>query len=809
MRHIWRHQGLMIVGMSLGSLLFASSASAAPTISDNFPNQSNFSPAGNVMLEVANDGGTSSLRIDRSSAMVYFPSAEGGKIYVNDFNHCLMDGGVDTTEDGIPPGNGSNNWDTSVRISKVTEMLQGGEINQSYSQVGNPIRNKILDSVVTRTSYAECSKPLVLEVNNLVASKGLGRDHLYPVKIEFNVRPNFDDAVPRGRVDYMVNAFSLRAESRVSGAKPKITYDGSRRTINTEFGLQNRSPGEDKIFRRFQMEFGADCSVTSPREFSVSWRDDDYRTGVNSDRDIEFSIYQRLPGESNFKKIPIRYSPESGGREYIGEDITPMGGNIISQSARVTLQPEAQYYWEWRNVYDANGIQFTVPFDGIYYDHPCPVRSSGSWRLEGTTDLRSPAYVEAGSSVIWKHLVRNAGEDPVDKDATGEIVMYVRQPDGNTVDGTTRIVNLPKKNANTIQPFAQPGHIAWDQQSEYPVNDSHIGKEICSYITWRPLSSTMLSTSGQSTPKCVKVGKSPYLAIRGGDALADGGFKQTDGTCTAPDSSYGFKGRDLPNDARGNYGEYALRALQSVENFGSGGLVGKTGSSYNPLTFANVSSLGYFGTPEQCLSELVDPVAARGYSALGGSTVSISELVSHGSNNYYRDGSLTINGGTIPRGVKLRIVVEGDVYIRNDISYENNGYAGIADNLRNLPMLTIVALPRAGSPPTHGNIKIDNNVKRLDGYFEARDAFATCNNDGPVNKASNIDSSSCGNPLVVNGVIIARQILAKRVSGTHPSEMHPAEVFNYRPDFVLERYDSSPLDDRTSIMSEMELPPRY
>jgi hypothetical protein len=224
----------------------------------------------------------------------------------------------------------------------------------------------------------------------------------------------------------------------------------------------------------------------------------------------------------------------------------------------------------------------------------------------------------------------------------------------------------------------------------------------------------------------------------------------------------------------------------------------------NGLTFANVnhaSSLnvsegmfgGMFGTAP-CVDYWGDrPTAAT--------ALPTGEVKDWPSGKYYvTTGNISISSasGGIPAGKKIELYVSGNVAITGNITYNTAGW-----NVRtDIPSFRLVV---------NGVIYIDNDVTELDGLYAAvpdsgyadpsigevafsapiDGTIATCSRGfASYNPRGILDSSDasmpadCAKRLTFNGSVAGLQIWLLRTGGSVATNA-PAEVFNYRPETWL------------------------
>jgi hypothetical protein len=242
-----------------------------------------------------------------------------------------------------------------------------------------------------------------------------------------------------------------------------------------------------------------------------------------------------------------------------------------------------------------------------------------------------------------------------------------------------------------------------------------------------------------------------------------------------------------------------------VKGFYSDGAQTAAGANYNALTFANNGG-GWGGNFEgayrwsNCIPDYYSQLPPTATN-VGGAP--LSSYV--GTSDYYKvnvaAGSLydLNNSGpvSVGDGKKVRVFVNSDVYIKNNIIY------GGGNDANNMPKFVLVV---------KGSIYIDPSVTRLDGFYIAQPNNAanavntdtgiiwTCHPDdqNPIDYTYPANPPCSSTPLVVNGALVAKQINFLRgrgnVAAANTGEDtlagglgsgNIAEIINYTPQMVI------------------------
>lgn len=277
------------------------------------------------------------------------------------------------------------------------------------------------------------------------------------------------------------------------------------------------------------------------------------------------------------------------------------------------------------------------------------------------------------------------------------------------------------------------------------------GDKICSYIAvdnnWSVKNDQSADTFRASNIACVVVTKSPNLNLSGSDSYAKDGFTGSD-----------VRENIVPGtDKRGSYSQYGLLTgdKNGVTNFGSAGYTTASQANHKfacKLSYANTGNVqddckdlnglqaaslikpdnGKLSTPKW-------PTSFKGQLA---SQVSINSLQASG--DYHRNGPLTITGGSLSKGRHVRLFVEGDVTISDNISVDE---ADIHNSLSDIPSLTVVA---------KGDIRVEHGVRVIAGTYVAGGKFESCKEAQNQKKTPALGVNGvCQNKLKINGAIVS------------------------------------------------------
>lgn len=341
----------------------------------------------------------------------------------------------------------------------------------------------------------------------------------------------------------------------------------------------------------------------------------------------------------------------------------------------------------------------------------------------------------------------------------------------------------------------------------------------------------------------------PYLKVFGADVMS-GGWFSAGGSCNtaagsnyqdpnypgSPDNRVGgilaFSKEDGSGNGAGGassqYGAFALGIIEgngaASHGFYSAGALTAVGSTpKNKLSFANDNAAapwgGFFeGNVRQsaCVPDYYAKLATTTASGLGVLTSATGTgaytATASGSDPY----NVTAGAVNIAAGRRITIFVNGNAYIGHNITYQLDGES-------NVPKFALVV---------KGNIYIDPSVTRIDGVYIAQPAGSiVAADDGAIWTCHRDDSypvytdfiSACGNPLTVNGSLIAKQVNFLRTRGDvtvaatsedslsgATSSNNIAEIVNYTPAMVVGGpFFNQPPGPTLKVQSIISLPPVF
>ncbi len=280
--------------------------------------------------------------------------------------------------------------------------------------------------------------------------------------------------------------------------------------------------------------------------------------------------------------------------------------------------------------------------------------------------------------------------------------------------------------------------------------------ETSAYGTFSVTSSTSTTYGPYQTQN---VYTKPYINVNGGDVMA--GFGQTNNACSASNIYTWNQGSGL------YYGSGSTLAVitggldsgfasgQGTSNTPPNGLIfsnNVAGSSYGGKFCSYPTTATVASSQTQQLYSQLDSVYGSGNSCNLSSTITTPCLYNYGSSSFTMPSSLSIGPGG-----HVIFYGTGDFNIGSDFSISIP--SGVSDNPNYIPSLEVVV---GGG----GNINIANNVTQIAGVYMATGNINDCVIGGILpsptgnmfNDIRQPSSNTCGNQLVVNGVLEANQI---------------------------------------------------
>ncbi len=701
-------------------------------------------------LEVS--GGSSTSLDAPTSTVVIYSNTPNPRIVIKHFNHCT-DGSTNYGRDSSMPPILSGS-DTSF------DLYQGGD--PSDLGLAAPTVNNSISSVASGCEGQDYTFTPNLTV---MGTPGTGLEGFYVARL--NARLTLGNGV---------NAFKVQVLDSSGNPGGYVSYTNQD---NFRFSLQKRpgsAAGQSNIGIKFAMPCNAPATLTS----SLSWYDDDYGTG-NQFPNLEFRVSSRPRGSSGPYTTFITNTSD-------------WGGEAVNKSIPITLNKGDEYIWEWINVNNSNGIQFTVPFNSIFAEVACV-----NYNVTPSVTLDS-SIVEPGATVTVNPKVHNDGPSVTSPTqwqvsrftlASGEAVPnsgggtspgapcagFFKLPPGCTVIASgSDIFNVGDTSLPNVANI---------------IDDLPAGSQICYALSIQPYDLT--STDWRhSPPVCVKIGSKPKVQVWGGDVISRSNII----------TSTTVKNIAASNHTFGSWGEYGIFSLGTNNGMASGAGLSGSGSLYagqgawSALTFANKG--GIFGSygPSSALparSGVANYFMAKTSSPLASNTLSLSGKT--GVLRYDGAADIVINPSNILKNNSVVIVApNARVRIAGPITYVNGPFVKATE----IPQVVIIA----------SSIDIDGSVSNIDAWLVATNGINTCD-DVPL--AAQLSINICNVPLTINGPVISTSLYLQRTggSGAGAASGDPAERINLRADAYLWAKTQTGNDGTATTVFSYEAPPRF
>ncbi len=586
------------------------------------------------------------------------------------------------------------------------------------------------------------------------------------------------------------NRFNIRLVGGAGNGPNSAIVGYSATGEAQDFGLARDYPYSGT--RDYSLPFAPDCNAV---DRTVTARLYDLDNGSGASPTLEqgsntirtwINEYETRPdGSLNLvRRVPLTFLKRDGtaaNADHLGsERYVIWGEDGETTFVRFPTRAGFKYRFVMTDVYYVNILQFRLPYDSIYFYEPCPPPLPEGRKFEpiitATPTIRK---VADGEGYTFEYLARNDSDAP--GSSTVNYTWTARASGGATWSGSGS-ESIGRTGRERLNLFARTADLGQ-------------GERVCANLSlrWDDPTTAVNPDTKSAAEVCIVIGKFPLVHIKGGDLRAGGSVGS--GSCTATDGKVVGTANKFGATRVGSWGEYGVFAAKDVITFGSAAEhswseTGPPAAEFGKkLTFANTPSLGKF-SPGFCMHDYYQDYINQIPTATtipAGSTVNINAL--NGVNK--TSGTLVVNGGTIPQGKQVVILSSGNVVINTDIAFEN-----VVDDVSKIPKVVIWA----------DNILIAPGVERIDGVLVARNTLTTCDT-----LAVELSIGTCNRPLLINGVVQAGKIALRRTHGAQGAQQAtPAEVFNLRPDFLLQSF-GAPGATNISVRTEglTELPPRY
>ncbi len=587
---------------------------------------------------------------------------------------------------------------------------------------------------------------------------------------------DFSALIPAGVVNVQ-NHFHItlnRADGIVGYSK---SADASR------FGVaQEYRPNQ---YKKYNLPFAPDCSVSSSKVVRASIYDDDNGTANIQPKEFRLYIQEYTSAGAPTQRVPLTVTASS--KQNLGNNTwIAKSGNKKYDYIDFTVKAGFKYRFVLDSIYSVNLLQFQLPFDSIYFEKPC------STSVDRQSSITPAPVAEEGQKLTGGFSLVNTG--PV-----AGSVNYVRQvwrdDNDNNVRDPGETLFLDDSGNSNVPANSTTNLSDWTDTASL----SKHGSKVCVSLSITAANANTKIANATPDIHCTRIGKKPKVQIWGGDVRVRGDIETS--TATINDNG--------TDKLFGSWVEYGAFAVGSSTGFASGsglnnGATNPDPKNWNRLTFANVddsgaAQYGLYTLPPQ-LTSLAGQFAAA--TPNGGA---VSDLGSLNSGTYTAN-NLTINASTIGqdaanKGKSIIIVATGTVKIQGDINYVAPGGGDTFTSPGQLPQVVIIA----------NKIDIAGSVGQVNAWLlttGANGGINTCTDRALTDK---LNSTVCNNKLTVNGAVATQHLYLRRTggSGAGTAAGDPAETFNLRPDAYIWAYLRAASAGKAQTVYSVELPPRF
>lgn len=696
-------------------------------------------------------------------------------VYIYGYNFCPGNPIGNNSRDNLINGHYANNPGQLAVGSNVTKYQVGQQtIRGQYKGGGSSDCNP---------GSGNYTAVVTLNANDMHVTEGVAK--LYYAEIHAEHLSQRGGACTKNNdsgCDGITNSFTVEEQSN-NPTREDVIATASNNTACGDDGLcttvrtaaDYASPDD---FMTYRMRFGSDCHV-DPRgaDKSMSFFDLDFDPA----NPIKIRIHDESTGQwlgagngNNWQANEPSYN-NSHSLDYV---------NGKPSTFTFKTYPGHKYVAEVLNVQSNLTMQYSTPYDGIYYEHTCnPGGNSGfvymtplNYPTTPQVEVTQPGYFNTG--VMVSGLPNGKGFNMrCSYFKTGGIP--IGQEDvAVTANGGPYCTRTLSDSSNSIATNICT--------TIYPQATSWIGSP--------PGANWFIIGTPENALGCEEVVGLPYFKVYGGDVRTGGGVGVGKTSCqTSSTASIAGWSHPSGTGSAGSGTQLAAYSTGWINLF----LTGQYNSFYpsNPthqlgtpprqLAFADTSRPpyglpGYYGASPACTG-YVEDLPAGTPEEVGPVTLPDAQTPN------------SLGPGSHIRHIK------GDVYITGDIKYRDA--AGGYGSLAGVPKFQLIV---------EGNIYIDYRVKQLDGLFVAVPPdTAMPGTGGQIHTCyifgapAQSNWNGCVYQLVVNGSFAAGKIYLERDCGSQiyatgnekttfvgdgndaqlcNNGNHAAEIFNYTPE---------------------------
>ena len=722
-----------LVGATLVQGLFALNAGA---LSNRGPDLADLGAGGNdVVGYVLVDEAAATIRTVQ--VPLYFTENTSTKsVTIHDANLCTD--GLDTA-----PNNGGNYRDRNGNNYGTTRIVSSFAVAGAGRVNGNPSASNSCYRTTKTINIPNSALTLDTAIN------------MY--------RANFTAVIPAG-ITNVQNHFYITLNRTDAIVGYSSSADASR------FGMAQEYP--QGRYKRYNLPFAPDCSVSTSRNVRVSLYDDDNGTAGIQPREFSMYIQEYTQAGAQTRRVPLTINADSS-RNIGNNTWVVKSGNRAYAHANFTVRAGYKYRWVLDSIYSVNLLQFQMPFDSIYFERPCETTVTRQSSISPTP------IVEEGQTITGRYSIINNG--PV----TGSVnyTRYAwRDDNGNSSWDNNEDRFLDDSGTANVPARSTQNFPNWTDVASLAKH----GTRVCVGIR---ITSANAVTNVSSTAwdiHCTSIGKKPRVQVWGGDIRTRGDVETSTGTVDDNGTNKTF----------GSWVEYGALSVGVNQNFASGsGLNNGAGNAnqdaWSNLTFANTDESGAPAYGGYTLPPIAS--VAGQFMATPSSGVPFQSNLNALPSGTYRVGDATITQSDIAEGKSIIVIASGTVTIQGNISYANGPF----DAVGKIPQVVIVA----------NKINIAGSASQVDSWL------ITTGNDGAINTCSDrplnapLNASVCNAKLTVNGPVVTQHLHLRRTAGSGPNDS--AELFNLRADAYIWAQRQSSGAGKAQTVNVTELPPRF
>ena len=587
----------------------------------------------------------------------------------------------------------------------------------------------------------------------------------------------------------------------VAPAGSYVSQDSTKRTQH--FGMQPsypipvannpqvpNPPNPFRIYTDVDIPFGPDCSLP-----------------VGSSRNVSFDIYDS-DNVGNYDVQPqpfnVRIERYSRTGAYLGaapmvtvtqaaaiggNAFRPTSGNQQTSTFTFTARGNEKYILRVNRLYFDNTLQFSIPFDSVFFFKQCQTAITSTVRPTATL---SPDVAQPGQTLTGTSSIAYVGPVNTPAQVNARRLVWSDTNRNGTFDAGEAI-HFDQTTPYTI-PAAGQALPPWTAVADPGV----FGSRVCFGLFLTPTNATT-RTVPPSDIECSEISKKPKMQVHGGDVRVRGKIE----TSLTPFDAEQF----------GSWVEYGAFANGTSTGFGSGSALNNGNPSlepkaWNQLTFANIDntrnpSFGLFSLPALPAPPADPPIVAQFRNAAS-SALPSGDLGSLSSGTY-STSSVTITPSTVGqqagKGKKIVVIATGTVTIAGDITYQ--GASGDTfTNIDQIPQVVIIA----------NKIDIRGSTKHIDAWLLTTGLNSSINTCSDVLPAAPLNTSICPDRLTVNGPVSTGHLYLRRTGGsgiTDATAGDPAELFNLRADAYMWGRSQAAQNGKAQTVYSVELPPRF